>query len=303
MEELRIGVYVCWCGTNIARMVDVEEVSRKIQLLPGIVVARDYKYMCSDPGQDLIIQDIKNNDLNRVVVAACSPRIHELTFRKALASAGLNPMMFQMANIREQVAWVHTDREKATEKAISLVNAAINRVKWHESLDKRTVEVNPATLVIGGGIAGISAALEIADAGKQVYLVEKTNNLGGYAAQLDLSSPYMFNVPQLIQPMIHKAENHINISVFKNVDIKEIFGYVGNFETEFISEEGDEEKLKFGNIIVATGLKPFDPSGISNYKYGKLPDVITSLEFEKMLHTGEIKTKEGFEPRNIAIIH
>ncbi len=174
MEEKRIGVYVCWCGTNISKMVDVEAVSLEVGKLPNVVVSRNYKYMCSDPGQDLIIKDIKEHKLNRVVVSACSPRIHELTFRKALQNAGLNPYMFEMANIREQVSWVHTDREEATRKAKALIIGAVTRVAYHEPLDKRTVEINPATLVIGGGISGITAALEIADAGKKVYIIEKT---------------------------------------------------------------------------------------------------------------------------------
>lgn len=302
MDDIKIGVYVCWCGTNIAKMVDVDEVVKQIEYLPGISIARNYKYMCSDPGQDMIIKDIKQHKLNRVVVAACSPRIHELTFRKALAKAGLNPMMFQMANIREQVAWVHTDREKATKKAVSLVNAAVNRVKWHESLDKRTVEVNPATLVIGGGVSGMSAALDIAEAGKTVFLVEKTGKLGGHAAEIDLTFPYFFSAQQLINPMIQQVEAHKNILVYKNTEIKEIFGYVGNFESILLSGKG-EEKLNFGNIIVATGLQTFDPSIISDYNYGKIPDVITSAEFEKMLLNGKIETQSGKEPKNIAIIH
>ena len=139
MEEKRIGVYVCWCGTNIAKMVDVKDVSKEMEKLPDVVIAKDYKYMCSDPGQDMIIKDIKKHNLNRVVVAACSPRIHEITFRKALENAGLNPYMFQMANIREHVSWVHTDREEATRKAKSLVAGAINRVRWHETLKKGSV--------------------------------------------------------------------------------------------------------------------------------------------------------------------
>ncbi|MCY1721104.1 CoB--CoM heterodisulfide reductase iron-sulfur subunit A family protein [Prolixibacteraceae bacterium Z1-6] len=303
MEEIKIGVYVCWCGTNIAKMVDVDQVVDQIKFLPDVAVARNYKYMCSDPGQDMIIRDIKQHHLNRVVVAACSPRIHELTFRKALAKAGLNPMMFQMANIREQVAWVHTDREKATKKAVSLVHAAINRVKWHESLDKRTIEVNPATLVIGGGVAGMSAALEIANAGKQVYLVEKSKKLGGYAAQLDLTFPHFYSARQLIKPMIRHVEDHKNIRIFKPMQINQIFGYMGNFQSTLQLANGDETKLKFGNIIVATGLQPFDPSEITSYNYGKLPDVVTSLEFEKMLAKGRIETCEGKEPKNVAIIH
>lgn len=303
MEEVRIGVYVCWCGTNIAKMVDVEDVAREIETMPHVVVSRDYKYMCSDPGQDLIINDIKKHRLNRVVVSACSPRIHELTFRKALENAGLNPYMFEMANIREHVSWVHTSREDATKKAKSLVAAAINRVRWHESLDKRSVEINPATLIIGGGISGISAALEIADAGKQVYLVEKTGELGGYAAKIDLTSPFMYSASQMINPKIAKVFKHPNINVFLNTQIEEISGYIGNFETKIETKEDHAIELKFGNIIVAIGLSTFDPSGIENYKYGTIPDVVTSLEFEEILKSGNIKNSQGIAPKNVAIIH
>ena len=302
MEDIRIGVYVCWCGTNIAKMVDVEDVAKEIMNLPDVVISKDYKYMCSDPGQEMIIKDIKEHNLNRVVVSACSPRIHEITFRKTLQNAGLNPYMFEMANIREQVSWVHTDRDEATKKAKSLIAAAINRVKWHESLDKLTVEIDPATLVIGGGIAGISAALEIAEAGKQVYLVEKTSNIGGYAARMDETFPFMESAQQIITPAIDRVMNHPTIDVFPDTVIEEVFGYVGNFETT-IKYKGSEVELKFGNVIVATGLKPFDPSGIENYGYGKFSNVITSLEFEKMLKEGIIRTKDGDEPKNIAIIH
>jgi len=303
MEEVRIGVYVCWCGTNIAKMVDVEDVAREIETLPYVVISRDYKYMCSDPGQDMIINDIKKHRLNRVVVSACSPRIHELTFRKALENAGLNPYMFEMANIREHVSWVHTSREEATKKAKSLVAAAINRVRWHESLDKRSVDVNPATLIIGGGISGISAALEIADSGKQVYLVEKTDMLGGYAAKIDLTSPFMYSASQMINPKIEKVFKHPNIKVFLNTQIEEVSGYIGNFETKIESKEEHVVELTFGNIIIAIGLSPFDPSKIENYKYGVIPDVVTSLEFEEILNTGKIETKDGNVPKNVAIIH
>jgi heterodisulfide reductase subunit A len=184
MEELRIGVYVCWCGTNIAMMVDVEAVIKEVSKLPNVVIAKDYKYMCSDPGQDLIIKDIKENNLNRVVVAACSPRMHEPTFRRALETAGINPYFFQMANIREQVSWVHTDRKEATRKAKTLVAGAIKRVVHHTPLEKRFVDINPATLIIGGGISGISAALEIAESGKPVFLVEGSEQLGGKARKI-----------------------------------------------------------------------------------------------------------------------
>lgn len=187
--ECRIGVYICHCGANIASTVDVAKVAEYASHLPSVVVARDYKFMCSDPGQDIIKNDIKEKRLNRVVVASCSPRLHEATFRRAIASAGLNPYLFEMANIREQCAWVHTDKEKATEKAKALVNAAVKRVLFHEPLEKKEVQVNPATLIVGAGIAGIQAALEIADAGKKVYLVEREPSIGGNMARLDKTFP------------------------------------------------------------------------------------------------------------------
>ncbi len=304
MEEKRIGVYVCWCGTNIAKMVDVEAVAGEMGKLPNVAVARNYKYMCSDPGQELIINDIKEHNLDRVVVAACSPRIHELTFRKALENAGLNAYMFQMANIREQVSWVHEDRDEATRKAKALVTAAIRRVAYHEALDKRNVEVDPATLVIGGGISGLTAALEIADTGKKVFLLEKEAELGGHTAHIDLTFPHMVPAAQVIGPKIKRVENHPHIEVIKQARIEEIFGYVGNFEAEVKSGSGGKAKnIKFGNIIVATGLKPFDPGSVNLYGYGKLPNVVTSVEFENMLQSGRILTSEGREPGNIAIIH
>ena len=303
MNDIRTGVYVCWCGTNIAKMVDVEKIAEELASLPNVVLSKNYKYMCSDPGQDMIIKDIKEHKLNRVVVAACSPRIHELTFRKALQNAGLNPYMFEMANIREQVSWVHTDREEATKKAKSLVSAAINKVAFHEPLEKRTVEINPSTLIIGGGIAGISAALEIADSGRKVFLIEKSSELGGNAAKVDLTFPYLSSAKQLIAPLIKRVVNHPEIDLFLNTDIKEIFGYIGNFKTTLSDDKGKDNELEFGNIIVATGLKAFDPSPISQYGYGKLNNVITSLEFEMMLKEGKILTREGTVPKNIAIIH
>ncbi len=302
MEEKRIGVYVCWCGTNIAKMVDVEGVAEEVGKLPNVVVSKNYKYMCSDPGQELIIQDIKEHNLNRVVVSACSPRIHELTFRKALSHAGLNPYMFEMANIREQVSWVHEDREEATRKAKSLVTAAVARVAYHEALDKRTVEINPGTLVIGGGISGISAALEIADSGKKVFLLEKEDHLGGHTANVDLTFPYLIPARQILEPKIKRVENHPNIEVFMKASIDEIFGYIGNFNAD-IKANGKSSKIEFGNIIVATGLKPFDPSSVDLHGYGKLPNVITSVEFELLLKAGKIQTRDGREPKNIAIIH
>ncbi|MFH1356057.1 MAG: CoB--CoM heterodisulfide reductase iron-sulfur subunit A family protein [bacterium] len=302
MENPRIGIYVCWCGSNIAKMVDVEAVAEEIAKLPNVVISKNYKYMCSDPGQDLIIKDIKEHNLNRVVVAACSPRIHEPTFRKALVNAGLNPYMFEMANIREHVSWVHTDRTEATMKARDLVSGALRRVAFHEGLDKRAVEINPSSLVVGGGIAGLSAAIEIADSGRDVHLVEREGHLGGMMAQLDTTYQSYESARELINEKIKRVLNHDHIHVYLSSEIQDVFGYVGNFEAKIKTSE-KEVDIKFGNVIVATGLKTFDPSVITQYGYGTLPNVVTSVEFEQMLKTGKLQTKDGKEPKNIAIIH
>ncbi len=185
----RIGVYVCHCGSNIAGVVDVEEVAEYAAGLPGVVISRAYEYMCSDPGQELVKEDIKELELNRVVVASCTPLMHEITFRRAVEGVGLNPFFFQMANIREQVSWVTQDPKKATERAKRAVAAAVFRVSHHEALQVKEVPVEPAALVVGGGIAGIEAALRIADAGKKVYLVEREPSIGGYMAQLHKTFP------------------------------------------------------------------------------------------------------------------
>jgi heterodisulfide reductase subunit A len=189
LSKVKTGVYVCHCGTNIAATVDVAAVAEFARGLEGVAVSRDYTYMCSDPGQDLIKQDIQEYGLNRVVVASCSPLMHEPTFRRACEEGGLNPFFFQMANIREHCAWVISDREQATNKARSMVAAAVRRVSHHQPLTMRQVEMAQSALVVGGGIAGIEAALRLADAGKKVYLVERESSIGGHMAQLYKTFP------------------------------------------------------------------------------------------------------------------
>ena len=187
--DRKIGVYVCDCGANIAGTVDVAKVVEFAKGLPFVTVAREYKFMCSDPGQDLIKNDIKAQLVNRVVVASCSPRLHEPTFRRTLASAGLNPYLFEMANIREQCSWVTEDKALATEKAKAMVSGAVRRIFFHDPLESKKVPVNQTTLVVGAGIAGIQAALEIADGGHKVYLVEREPSIGGNMARLDKTFP------------------------------------------------------------------------------------------------------------------
>ena len=187
--EPKIGVYICHCGSNIAGTVDVEQVTNFAKGLPSVALAREYKFMCSDPGQELIKNDIKEQGINRVVVASCSPRLHEQTFRQTLASTGLNPYFFEMANIREHCSWVIEDKAAATEKAKATVSAAVRRVYYHQPLETKVVKVNPRTLIVGAGIAGIQAALEIANSGNKVLLVEREPSIGGHMAQLDKTFP------------------------------------------------------------------------------------------------------------------
>ncbi len=188
-SKIKTGVYICHCGTNIANKVDVEAVAEYASHLEGVTLARDYSYMCSDPGQDLIKEDIKEHGLNRVVVASCSPLMHETTFQSACREAGLNPFYFQMANIREQCSWVIDDPQLATEKAKKMVAGAVERVREHDPLQMRKVDMQPSALVVGAGIAGIEAALTMADSGRKVYLVEREPSIGGHMAQLYKTFP------------------------------------------------------------------------------------------------------------------
>jgi heterodisulfide reductase subunit A len=185
----RVGVFVCHCGTNISATVDVEKVAEVAKSMPNVAFAMDYKYMCSEPGQAVIREKIKEHNLNRIVVASCSPRMHEPTFRKTLASAGMNPYLLEMANLREQCSWVHTDKEKATDKAIDLVRMAVAKVSRNSELFTSTIPITKRALVIGGGIAGMQAALDIADAGHKVTLVEREATIGGKMAMLDKTFP------------------------------------------------------------------------------------------------------------------
>jgi heterodisulfide reductase subunit A len=386
--EPKIGVYICHCGSNIAGTVNTEEVVQFARGLEGVTVARDYKFMCSDPGQELIKKDIRELGLNRVVVASCSPTMHEPTFRRATQDAGVNPYLFEMANIREQVSWVTEDKEEATEKAKALVSAAVRRVYYHQPLETREVPVNPATLVVGGGIAGIQAALKIADSEHKVYLVEKDPSIGGHMAQLDKTFPTLDCSACILTPKMTQVGSHPYIELLTYSDVEEVSGYVGNFKVKirkkarYVDEEKctgcglcqtkcpwrvdsefeaglgkrkaiytpfpqavpnipvidrehcayfqsgkcracekfceakaidfeQEDKIievEVGAIIMATGFQVFDPTPIYAYGYKRLDNVVTSLEFERLVNSagpteGEIVLKNGKEPESIAIIH
>lgn len=186
----RIGLFVCWCGSNIGGVVDVPGIARETGSLPGVIFSTDYKYMCSEPGQELIIQAVKEHRLDRVVMASCSPRLHEQTFRKTLARAGLNPYMLEMANIREQCTWVHShEPEKAYRKVLALIRRAVSKAARLEPLFESSIQITKRALVVGGGIAGIQAALDIAEAGHEVILLEREPSIGGKMAMLDKTFP------------------------------------------------------------------------------------------------------------------
>ncbi|MGI6418313.1 MAG: 4Fe-4S binding protein [Thermoguttaceae bacterium] len=228
-ETLRIGVYVCHCGSNIAGTVDVEALTKFAEGLPHVALARHYKYMCSDPGQELVKRDIVEFGLNRIVVAACSPNLHEATFRRAAEDAGLNRFLVQIANIREQVAWVTEDRQEALEKAESHLGAAVCRVARHVPLQRQFVRIVPRAMVVGGGIAGIQAALTLAEAGREVILVEREPSIGGHMAMFDKTFPTLDCAACILTPKMTAVKLHPNIKLLTYSTVESVEGSVGNF--------------------------------------------------------------------------
>jgi len=389
----KIGVYVCHCGTNIAGTVDVQQVAEwaasRLQHR-GVVIGRDYKFMCSSLGQELIEKDIKELGLTRVVVAACSPHLHEPTFRTACQRAGLNPYLCELVSIREQVSWVHKDKDMATAKAKAVISGGVERVMHHEALEPLRVPIHPDTLIVGGGIAGIQAALEIADAGYKVYLVEREPSIGGHMAQFDKTFPTLDCAACILTPKMVQAGTHPNIDLLTWSEVEKVDGYVGNFavtirkkaryvNTELCTgcgicwekcpkkvkdevfeagmgirkaiytpfaqavpkypvidrenctyyikgtckacekfcptnaidfdQEDEVITVNVGNIILATGYETFDAGRMVQYGYGRLPNVFTSIEFERMCNAagptnGEILLRDGKEaPKAVGIVH
>ncbi|MBP1692379.1 MAG: CoB--CoM heterodisulfide reductase subunit [Chloroflexi bacterium] len=393
LPKERIGVYVCHCGSNIAGVVDVADVARWAgeQLKDrGVVVSRDYKFMCSSLGQELIEKDIKEEGLTRVVVAACSPHLHEATFRTACSKAGMNPYLCELVSIREQVSWVHTDKAAATEKSKAVLSGGVERVIHDQPLEALHVPIHPATLVVGGGIAGIQAALEIADAGFPVYMVEREPSIGGHMAQFDKTFPTLDCSACILTPKMVSVGSHPNITLLTYSEVVRVEGYVGNFTvtirkkaksvnedlctgcgicqekcpkkvidtiyeaglgyrkaiytpfpqavpkypvldrpncTYFIkgtcracekfcptgaidfTQEDEYITVQVGNCILAIGYDLFDPRRVTNYGYGRLANVFTSLEFERLSNAagptnGNIVLRDGVTtPKAVGIVH
>jgi heterodisulfide reductase subunit A len=295
----KVGVYICHCGTNIASTVDVEAVTEFAAELPQVEVARHYTYMCSEPGQLLIKDDGQELGLNRVVVASCSPRMHEPTFRGAAHDGGVNPYRTEMANIREQCSWVHRDGEEATEKAKALIASAVAKASRLESLEEREVSVTPGVVVIGGGVAGMLAALDVADAGFPAYVIEKGERLGGRVAELDRTFPDLEPASEWLEPLIARIQNHPSVTLFLGSKVVNVEGYVGNFEVEVGG--ASEAVLEVGAIIVATGYNVFDAQRKPELGYRRYPQVVTTLEMERMLAAGDLSVT-GRQPKDIAFI-
>ena len=229
-EEIRVGVYVCHCGVNVGGVVNCPEVAEYAKTLPNVVIAKDYKYMCSDPGQSLIQDDIKEHNLNRIVVAACSPRLHEPTFRRCVEEAGLNKFLFEFANLREQDSWVHmTQPAEATAKAKDLTRMAVAKARLLEPLEASKVAVDKKCLVIGGGVAGIQSALDLADMGFKTYMVERNPTIGGRMGQLDKTFPTLDCSMCILAPKMVDTSKHENIELITYAEVKEVDGYIGNF--------------------------------------------------------------------------
>ncbi len=384
----RIGVFVCECGPNIKEAIDLDTVVTFAQRLKNVVMAKPFNLLCSEAGKKLIEEDIKTYNLTRVVIAACSPREHEHTFKKVLSNAGLNPYLLQLVNIREQCAWVIKNKTLATEKAKAMIQAAVERVIHHEPLESKEIECQMDALVVGAGIAGISAALTLAQKNRKVYLVEKSPVIGGKVARYEKVFPTLECASCVLDPVLDKVLHNEQIELLTLSEIQEVLGFFGNFivkvkknarcvdtktcigcgacfevcsvkvKNEYNEglderraiyipyagalpnvavidkehclhfqaegcnacqnacpfgsinyEENDEvQELRVGAIVLATGFDVFDPKRAPQYGYGKIDNVYTSLEFERLLNSngptgGKILLKNGQPPKKIALIH
>lgn len=280
----KVGVFICWCGSNIAGTVDVDQVVEWLHDVDGVAHAENYMYMCSDPGQDLIKAAIRDKGLNRIVVASCSPRMHEKTFRKAATYEGLNPFLVEIANVREQCSWVHQgDKPAATRKAFNIICATIAKVKRNAMLESIIVPVTRRALVAGAGIAGITAALELAGSGYETIVVERDSEPGGKMRQLSKTFPYHEDAAEILAPRVEELKNHENITLMLDSTVSEVTGYVGNFEVKITDGDGNEAQESVGALVVSTGFDLYPVEKMGEYGGGKIPDVVDALSFEKML--------------------
>jgi len=301
----RVGVYVCHCGGNISDVVDVKQVAERVGRLPGVVVARTHMFMCSDPGQQLIQEDIRDQGLTRVVVASCSPRLHEQTFRRALERAGLNPYLYEHANIREQVSWVtHAHPAEATDKATLLVAAAVAKARELRPLEPIKVESRRRAAVIGGGISGLKCARDLAAMGIGVTLVERSPFLGGHVVELDRVYPTEEEAKSLLEPLIREVTGDPRIEVLTNAEVIEAEGYVGDFRLKVrvrskgMAEGPDRLEVQAGVVVVATGFEHYEPA-VGEFGYGEMPEVVTLPQLIRAMakaRAGRSESQAGMAP-------
>lgn len=294
----RVGVYICHCGRNIAGYVDIEGLVEKVRGLKGVVVVRHEKYMCSEQGQQLIKEDIRQGLVDRVVVASCTPTMHEKTFRRCVSEAGLNPFLYQQVNIRENCSWVTEDIVEATEKAFELIKAGVWRVRFLEPLEPLEYHLTLSTLVIGGGIAGITTALDISEAGFEVIVVEREGELGGWGRKIGLSFPQLVPVRDFLKERISELLSRPNVKVYLKAEVEQVEGFSGNFAVKIRTQGGVFEE-RVGSIVVATGFRPFNAKRKAEYGYGRFPQVLTTVELEERFLNG---WPDPLGPKQVAFI-
>ncbi|MFU8796223.1 MAG: CoB--CoM heterodisulfide reductase iron-sulfur subunit A family protein [Dehalococcoidia bacterium] len=285
MEEPRVGVFICHCGINIGAYVKVPDLVEYVKELPNVVHAERNLFTCSEEGVSAIKKAIKDHNLNRVVVASCTPRTHEALFRAACEEAGLNKYLFEFVNIRDQCSWVHMhEPEKGTEKARDLIRMGIAKARLLEPLQEIEMEVVPSALVIGGGVVGMEAALNLAKQDFEVHLVEKEGQLGGILRNINKLFQTHQEAANLVKTLSEQVKKHPRIRTHLSSKVKEVTGFIGNFDVSIEGKEG-EDKFKVGTIIVAIGAEPLKPTG--QYGYGELSNVVTQVELEEMMKKGE----------------
>jgi heterodisulfide reductase subunit A len=295
-EEPKVGVFVCRCGSNIARVVDVPAVVAYAKTIPHVVLAEENLYTCSTDTQAKMIKTIREKGLNRVVVASCSPRTHEPLFQDTIQEGGLNKYLFDMANIRDQCSWVHASHmPESTEKAKDLVRMAVARAETLLPLHQQRAEVTRRALIIGGGLAGMTAAKSFADQGFEAVLIEREKELGGNARKIFFSE-HEADPQRVLNDLIKQVESNPTIKIYKGAQVNKISGFLGNYSTEITTQNGVKEEITHGVVVIATGGTEYKPT---EYSYGQTPKIITQLELEKKLILKEADVKAA---KSIAMI-